>query len=164
MGKKVGRPEKLNKELADKIAGLVRIGNYNYVAARACGISKATFYKWIEKGEEDKSKGKDTIYAYFSEAIGLAEAEAEVSLVNKWRMLITDNPDYKQIKDFLIARWKQRWGQQLEISGKVQLEEGVDEEHIEAIYDKLRDRLFGKIEDAGSMDSGKAHKSQRRED
>ena len=159
--RKPGRPEKLNSELIKKISDLIRLGNYNYVAARACGVAKSTFYKWIEKGEADKEAGKDTIYSKFKDEIELAEAEAEVALVNKWRMMITDNPDYRQIKDFLIARWKQRWGQQIEISGKVQIDEGVDDAYVEEIYNQIRDRLFAKDKDAGIVDGSKTRNAQR---
>jgi transposase len=48
------------------------------MAARAAGISEATFYRWLQRGENSKSG----IFREFCEAVKNAEAEAEAELLS----------------------------------------------------------------------------------
>jgi transposase-like protein len=50
----MARPTKLTPELREKIAALVREGNYAGTAAVACGIAESTFYDWMRRGEGSK--------------------------------------------------------------------------------------------------------------
>jgi hypothetical protein len=59
-------------ELQDKLVEMIRAGNYAEVAARACGISKDTFYKWLLRG----GKGEQP-FAALADAIETASAEAQ---------------------------------------------------------------------------------------
>lgn len=58
--------------LQDKLVSLIQVGNYAEVAARACGISKDTFYKWLLRG----GKGEEPFKA-LADAIETAAAEAQ---------------------------------------------------------------------------------------
>lgn len=47
----MGRKTKLNDERADRIAQLIRAGNYSAVAAQSAGVSARTFWRWLSQAE-----------------------------------------------------------------------------------------------------------------
>lgn len=55
----MARPTKYSKERGDKIAKLIKGGNYANQAAQACGVSESTFYRWMSKGKEIGKKYAD---------------------------------------------------------------------------------------------------------
>lgn len=59
----MARPSKLTDERRERIAELIREGNYASQAAQASGISERTFYRWMEQGQEldDKCEAWDEI-------------------------------------------------------------------------------------------------------
>ena len=67
-------PLLLTDEMHDKIVGTLRLGNYVEHAALYAGISRATLYNWLKKGDvarEKRDGGEDleeaeTRYAKFS--------------------------------------------------------------------------------------------------
>jgi hypothetical protein len=69
-----GRPIKLTRDLIDRIAQVVRVGNYLDTAARYCGVSKVTFYLWMKKGHAQE-RG---LYRDFLNALEEAQAAADV--------------------------------------------------------------------------------------
>lgn len=69
-----GRPTKLTPELIEKVASIVRVGNYLDTAARFCGIDKVSFYDWMKRGHTQK-RG---IYRDFLNALEEARAAADV--------------------------------------------------------------------------------------
>lgn len=75
---KIGRPVLLNPELQDRICEQVRNGNYIETASAFVGVAKSTLYEWLKKGARE-SEG---IYHEFSNAVGVAMAEAEIRDVN----------------------------------------------------------------------------------
>jgi hypothetical protein len=79
-GKTIGRPMKLTPELIEKIARLLRAGIDVKTAAIASGVSRASFYGWIEQAQA----GKRGIYKLFLDTIEQAEAQARARLVMSW--------------------------------------------------------------------------------
>jgi len=73
----MARPTKLTPEVRERISKAIRAGNYFEAAARAAGISPSTFYRWLERGQQE-SEG---IYCQFREQIKRAEADSEVHAV-----------------------------------------------------------------------------------
>ncbi len=79
----MGRPPKIDDLLdggerrGDRIVALIRNGNYAETAARTCGISAPTFYRWMELGDTDAP----TRYREFREAVLDARAHAESAIV-----------------------------------------------------------------------------------
>lgn len=73
----MGRKSKLTPKLVETILDLLRDGNYDMVAAQAVGISRATFYRWIRLGKDEK----DGEYFDFYLAVEQAKAEGEVALL-----------------------------------------------------------------------------------
>lgn len=70
-----GRPTKLTPALQARIVKLVREGNYPETAAASLGVNRATYYRWMERGEKC-AKG-DEIFRDFRDALTRAKAAAE---------------------------------------------------------------------------------------
>jgi predicted DNA-binding protein (UPF0251 family) len=118
--KKRGRPSKLTKTVAAKIVEYLEVGNYQETAARAAGISRSTFHRWMKRGADAKSRGKDSRYRDFRDSVKKAEAEAEVRAVKcvidasetKWQAAMT----------YLERKFPERWsrGERREHSGAIE--------------------------------------------
>lgn len=67
--KRLGRPPKLNSELADRLIGLIRTGMSILRACDAVGISDQTYYNWKEQGElalkNERGKRDNQLYLDF---------------------------------------------------------------------------------------------------
>jgi hypothetical protein len=98
---------------ADRIVALIRLGNYQATAARAAGVDQSTFYRWLEKGQE----GRTREYREFSEAVDRARAEAESHAVLMVRTGMAE--DWRAAMTFLERAFPKRWGRReaIEVSG-----------------------------------------------
>jgi transposase-like protein len=97
-----GRPTKLTPEVKERIVRAIRAGNYGEVAARAAGISRSTYYRWMERGREGEA-----IYCDFADAVSGAEADAEVEAVARIRQAMPD--DWRACAHYLERRHPDRW-------------------------------------------------------
>lgn len=52
--KQMGRKSKLTPQLTDQLCRHLKAGAFDYAAAQAVGISKATFYNWMERGRREE--------------------------------------------------------------------------------------------------------------
>ena len=75
-----GRPTKLTPERQATIVDIVSKGNYLITACNLAGIDKATYLRWIERGEKESGNGGG-LYYDFCLAIKKAESEAETARV-----------------------------------------------------------------------------------
>lgn len=75
----MSRPSKLTPETQTQITRLIQVGNTVEVAAEAAGISRSTFFSWMERGAEAGPKNKP--FRDFRTAVEQARAEAEATLV-----------------------------------------------------------------------------------
>jgi transposase len=75
----VPRPTKLSPEVTEQVTRLLRVGNTVEIAAEAAGISRATFFNWMDRGLLDGSDNE--IHRDFRDAVEQARAEAEATLV-----------------------------------------------------------------------------------
>lgn len=73
----MARRSKLTPERQDRIVALIRSGNFDYIAAEASGINRATFYTWMAKGEA----AQQGMYRNFHDAVKEAQALAEVDKI-----------------------------------------------------------------------------------
>ncbi len=80
-----GRHSKLTPDVHREIVAFVRAGAFDWVAAEAAGVSKSTFYRWLQRGESD-ARG---IYHEFWSDIRQARAQARVAAEAEVRR---DNP------------------------------------------------------------------------
>jgi len=82
MNKKTGRPSKLTAELIENIQNWLRMGYFVEDAARMAGVHKATLYRWLEQGREDRDNDVSSLYADFCDAMEKSRAEAEGMYLN----------------------------------------------------------------------------------
>lgn|SRR5215471_917121 len=111
----MGRPSKLTDAVRERIATAVGSGNYLEAAAGYAGISRATFWRWMERGERERT-GQ---YRAFRDAIREAEARAEVRMVAQWQQAIPE--DWRAAAEFLARRFPDRWARRdhLDVSADV---------------------------------------------
>jgi hypothetical protein len=129
--KRVGARGLISRQRIQCIAKKIRGGNYAHIAAQLCGISKSSYWAWLERGEEElnrileveQSTGKaekpretELLYLEFLEEIHLSDAHIEDYAVKNVKNGLRD-PDIAM--KFLGLRFKERWSrlQQHELSG-----------------------------------------------
>lgn len=119
-----GRPCKINYKVISNISLMLRSGNYIETACAFAGISKVTYYNWLNKGKKIKDRigtndsnnsskiakiaEREQIYLDFLNAVERANAIAEVRHVQ-----IIQNAtqyDYRAAIWFLSRRYPERWG------------------------------------------------------
>ena len=108
-----GRKTILTRELIDRIADLLRKGNYIATTCNLIGINQETFFKWMKEGH--KAQRSTNLRAKFTKAVNEAMAEAETSIVEKVAEAV-DKGDIKVGIDFLQRRYPSRWGKRQIIS------------------------------------------------
>jgi hypothetical protein len=109
-----GRQTKLTPELQDRILAALRAGNYQETAAVYGGISRDTFYYWLERGRDEP----ESIYSDFSDAVEKAKADAEVrdvALIDK----AAHDGSWQAAAWKLERKFPNKWGRvnRTEISG-----------------------------------------------
>jgi len=77
-----GRPSKLTAEVIKNIQNWLRMGYFVEDAARMAGVHKATLYRWLEQGKEDREQEVESLYADFCDAMERSRAEAEGMFIN----------------------------------------------------------------------------------
>jgi transposase len=102
----MARPSKLSPELQEKVAGLIRAGNTVEIAAEASGISEATFYAWMARGE--RSGKADAPYRAFRDAVEQAKAGGEAMLVTRIAKAAADG-SWSAAAWLLERRSPERW-------------------------------------------------------
>lgn len=110
----MGRPTKLTPERHKQIVDLVRAGNYPEIAAQAAGINAATYYRWMQKGEDGTAP-----YGEFREAIKEAQGTAEAHAVAIIRKAALDGT-WQAAAWFLERSKAERWRRKenVELTGK----------------------------------------------
>jgi len=117
-----GRRSILTPELQGRIVDALRLGNYDSTACQYAGISPATFYDWLNRGEAEiarlefsEAKGEDAImdpneepFIDFVIEVKNAMAESEVVAVGYVRSAMKDN--WQAAMTFLERKWPDRWG------------------------------------------------------
>lgn len=114
----MGRPTKLNKELTTRICEIIKKGNYDYIAALSCGITRKTFYNWRERGKTAKSG----IYYEFLHAIRNARADWEAEAVSR---VNTVDPKWV-LERSCQNRWVKKDEMKIEHSGKISFDQFKD--------------------------------------
>lgn len=126
--KAMGRPTKLNPELIERVATLIRQGNFIDTACKAVGISRQTYHTWLKEGGNalheagyDFNRIREPrirLAARFSDACARASAEAEANGIASIARHAED--DWRAAAWHLERRYPRKWGaqkQQLEVTG-----------------------------------------------
>lgn len=111
--RKNGRPTRCTPELQTAICGKIRSGVYPEIAAVACGVPRATFYRWLSQGENARVKGYESSFRDFRDAIDDARAEAEAIASSKLFEIATEGHDGRgsagALIEYLRRTAPERW-------------------------------------------------------
>lgn len=135
---------KLTKETQANICKLIRAGVPYKHAAKAAGISEATFYAWMKMGRE-KSRGK---YPEFLESVKKAEAESVAEAVARIRK--SAEKSWQAAAWWLERRHPEDFAKREYTESKVEakVEENTTKERIKRDA-TFRDQLRGYLEELG---------------
>lgn len=98
--KQIGRKSKLTPQLIDQLCRHLKAGAFDYAAARAVGISKATFYNWLEIGRAEEAAveaieaaggevGETSLFLDFLDKVDQATAIARIDAEKR---VFTEDP------------------------------------------------------------------------
>lgn len=118
VGGKVGRKPKLDERLTEQLVQLLKSGNYVETAIAAVGLSKSTFYEWLERGDHERVAQADEPYRVFREKVEHARAEGEAT--NVLRIARAAAEDWKAAAWMLERQFPDRWGRPAQRNGRAQ--------------------------------------------
>ncbi len=139
-------------ELGERIVALVRAGSFRLVAARAVGVSEATFIGWIDAGRKQLeeiragTRVEMPLQAQLVTAIEQAEAECFITLNDRVLDPSGDPRDREIVAKWHGKRFAREWAAPAVITDDV-----TGEQSETAVTDMLITRLaqaFGIPEDA----------------
>lgn len=99
----LGRPSKLTPETQAKFLSAIAAGAFPEVAATYAGIDRVTYFRWMERGAQERSGP----YVDFRNMVMQAEAEVELLAGGTLRTAALD--DSKAAVTFLKLRFGRRW-------------------------------------------------------
>jgi len=94
---------KLTTDLADRIVAIVKAGSAVETAARACGVARRTWYRWLKLG-----RGGRQPYRRLVEQLESAEDACKVSLITVLRAAAAQ--DWRAALVILERKWPEEWG------------------------------------------------------
>ena len=107
-----GRPTKLTPDVQEAIVDGINAGlTYRMSCARA-GVTHATFYRWLEKGETAKSGA----FREFCDTVSRAKADSALRLVSQ--ITLQAPTDWRAAAFLLERRFPDDYGKRSEITGK----------------------------------------------
>lgn len=125
-----GRPSKITPEITEEICDYIKSGNYPETAAALAGIHRATFYRWIKKGNQHKTG----LHREFCDRIKEAEAYAQGAAVERIRA--AGDKNWQALAWWLERKFPELWGRrqrvELEHSGEIKQEVKV------SIHDRIQ--------------------------
>ena len=107
LGAPVGRPAKLDDEVAGRLIEVLRMGGYAETAAAVAGISRQTFYNWLERGDPEGRAEADAPFREFRERVEAARAEGEAR--NVGLIARAASKDWKAAAWMLERQYPDRW-------------------------------------------------------
>lgn len=129
----MGRPSKLTDETHQTIVGAIQLGMYQEQAALMAGISRGTFFRWMERGL--KGGNQNTRYREFRDAVEKARAEAEARKLRAIH-IAADNGTWQAAAWWLERSFPDRWGRR----DKVEVTH-ITEDMLDAEIRRLEDEL-----------------------
>jgi transposase len=107
-----GRPTKLTPDVQELIVDGINAGlTYGMTCARA-GVTYATFYNWLKKGEVAKSG----VLMEFFDAVSRAKADSALRLVSQ--ITLQAPTDWRAAAFMLERRFPDDYGKRTEVTGK----------------------------------------------
>lgn len=102
----VGRDTDLTKQRQENIASMLEQGQSIRAACRCNDIAVWTFYRWLDRGD-DQDEG---IYCEFSERVARARGAGEAGLVDELLGMVRETGDTRTLLSIIKARYPDSWG------------------------------------------------------
>lgn len=104
--------------MADNVVMAVRTGAPLEVAAQSQGVSPATFWGWMRRGEgRDPQRPAIEPYVTFAERVREAEGKAHLEFVVPIRKRAVNRDDWQAAAAYLRMRWSKNYAERTEITG-----------------------------------------------
>lgn len=107
LGARVGRPAKLDEDAIVKMEQILAAGGYVETAAAVAGVSKSTFFAWLERGDPEGAKAENAPYRAFRARIERARAQGETRAVTL--IATAASKDWKAAAWMLERQFPERW-------------------------------------------------------
>lgn len=105
-----GQPHHLTPKIHKKIVKFIGNRLPYIVAAEASGICEKTLYNWMNRGEEERAAGKNTVFTRFLQDI----KEVEAKRINEHIDLMATAPERWQAQAWILERrWWKHFGQKV---------------------------------------------------
>lgn len=78
---------KLTQEVHDFTVDQLKQGNYVDVVMQAQGIARRNYYYWMKRGVDDAKADLESIYSRFAYDVAIAQASAQLDIINSIRGL-----------------------------------------------------------------------------
>lgn len=126
----MGRKHALTPEVHAAIVQALGAGSYAEDAARAAGVSPATYFRWMSEGEADLAREEESPCREFYEAASRAKANARLAAIAHVRSHMKD--DWRAAAWYLERTQPDKFGRvdRLHHSGKV-AGEGEEEQPLD---------------------------------
>lgn len=124
----MARQLKLDDELRDRIALLIRAGVTVEIAAQAAGIAESTFYEWMERGRDAQSGQFREFYEAIEQARGEAESTRVVQIAQA-----ANRGSWQAAAWMLERRYPERWVK----PSRSQLAKGDEPEQPDDPFERL---------------------------
>lgn len=130
----IGRKPKLTDQIVKNLITVISAGNYVEVACKFVGISVASYYSWLVRGQKEldrittlQNEGEEDVlptplelpYVDFLEAIERSTAQGEITAIQAIRNQFAS--DWRAPLAFLERRHRSRWAKQVEVVGNPDL-------------------------------------------
>lgn len=102
----VGRDTKLTKARQESIASMLEQGQSVQAACRCNDISVQTFYRWLDRADQQD----EGIYVDFGERVAHARGVGEATLVDDLVELAREKKDTRTLLSIIKARYPEAWG------------------------------------------------------
>ena len=105
---------KLDQRRIDAIVVAIKLGATRADAAVAGGISRASFYNYVQAGDADRKAGVESIHTRLLDALEMAEAELAQVVTGHW-LKAAYAGDWRAGATFLSRRFPAEWAPKADV-------------------------------------------------
>ena len=131
----MGRPTKLTEDIQQVVIGAIQLGMYQEQAALMAGISRTSFFRWMDNGT--KTGKQYARYRDFRDAVEKARAEAEARKLRSIH-IAADSGTWQAAAWWLERSFPNRWGRRDKME-VIHISEDVLDAEIQRLEAELAD-------------------------
>ena len=138
----MARPTKLTPEVHEAIVDGINAGLTFRLSCARAGVTPATFYRWLEKGEA----AQGGVFKEFCDTVSRARADSALRLVSQ--ITLQAPTDWRAAAFILERRFPDDYGRRAELTGKaggpVQVDTKVQTQHVFQPSQEVWDQVLRK--------------------